>query len=125
MPKEYLTLEKISAYKMAFAFSNDIWKEVLGWDYFAKDTVGKQLVRSVDSISANIAEGFGRYSKKDKVRFYRISMGSLEEVADWIKKSSARELISSEPGNDYLGILDDLRKEIYNLINYTNEKLKF
>lgn len=125
MPKEYLTLEKISAYQMAFTFSNDIWKAVLAWDYFAKDTVGKQLGRAVDSISANIAEGFGRYSKKDKVRFYRISMGSLEEVADWIKKSSVRELISSQDSNEYLQTLDGLRKEIYNLINYTNEKLKY
>ncbi|WP_320111869.1 four helix bundle protein [Draconibacterium orientale] len=125
MPKEYLTLEKISAYQIAFAFSNDIWKVVITWDYFAKDTVGKQLVRAVDSISANIAEGFGRYSKKDKVRFYRISMGSLEEVADWIKKLAARELISSQDGDEYLLTIDSLRKEIYNLINYTNEKLKY
>ena len=125
MSKEYLTLEKISAYRMAFAFSNEVWKVVITWDYFAKDTVGKQLVRAVDSISANIAEGFGRYSKKDKVRFYRISMGSLEEVADWIRKSSVRELISSQDGNDYLQTLDSLRREIYKLINYTNEKLKY
>ncbi|WP_303923842.1 four helix bundle protein [Draconibacterium sediminis] len=125
MAKEYLTLEKISAYTKAFEFSNEIWNVVLTWDYFAKDTVGKQLVKAVDSISANIAEGFGRYSKKDKVRFYRISMGSLEEVGDWIKKSSARELISTQDGIDYFQTLDSLRKEIYNLINYTNEKLKY
>lgn len=125
MQKEYLTLEKISAYCKSFEFSNEIWKVVITWDYFAKDTVGKQLVRAVDSVSANIAEGFGRYSKKDKIRFYRISMGSLEEVADWIKKSLARELISPQTGSDYLLTIDNLRKEIYNLINYTNEKLKY
>lgn len=125
MPKEYLTLEKISAYQMVFEFSNDIWKVVLGWDYFAKDTVGNQLVRSVDSISANIADGFGRYSKKDKVRIYWISMGLLEESADWIKKSSARELIPHRAGSDYLQMLDNMRKKIYNFINYTNEKLKY
>lgn len=77
MGKEFLALNKISAYQLSFAFSNEIWKEVINWDDFAKDTVGKQFVGAADSISANIAEGFGRYSKKDKVRFYRISMGSL------------------------------------------------
>jgi four helix bundle protein len=70
MPKEYLTIEKLSSYQLAFTFSNKVWKEVVKWDYFAKDTVGKQFVKAADSISANIAEGFGRYSKKDKVRFY-------------------------------------------------------
>jgi four helix bundle protein len=70
MPKEYLTIEKLSSYQLAFTSSNKVWKEVVKWDYFAKDTVGKQFVKAADSISANIAEGFGRYSKKDKVRFY-------------------------------------------------------
>ena len=125
MTKEYLTVEKLSSYKIAFEFSNEVWKEVVTWDYFAKDTVGKQFVKATDSISANIAEGFGRYSKKDKVRFYRISMGSLEEALDWIRKSSVRELITSQKSIEYLSTLDGLRKEIYNLINFTNEKLKY
>jgi len=123
--KEFLTLDKISAYKMAFEFSNEIWMEVLKWDYFSKDTVGKQFVRATDSISANIAEGFGRYSKKDKVRFYRIAMGSLEETDDWIRKSSVRELITNQVSSVYMNTIQSLRKEIYNLINYTNEKLKY
>ncbi|MCK3684600.1 four helix bundle protein [Maribellus sp. YY47] len=125
MAKEFLTLDKISAYRLAFDFSNEVWKEVLKWDYFAKETVGKQFVKAADSISANIAEGFGRYSKKDKVRFYRISMGSLEETEDWIRKSSVRELITNEVSLIYANTLQQLRKELYNLINFTNEKLKY
>ncbi|WP_206610091.1 four helix bundle protein [Maribellus luteus] len=125
MGKEFLTLDKISAYRLAFEFSNEVWREVVTWDYFAKDTVGKQFVKAADSISANIAEGFGRYSKKDKVRFYRISMGSLEEAEDWIRKSTVRELITEDLSSAYLNSLLQLRKEIYNLINYTNEKLKY
>lgn len=42
-----------------------VWKIVNAWDYFAKDTIGKQLIRSTDSIAANISEGFGRYHYKD------------------------------------------------------------
>jgi len=125
MGKEFLTLDKISAYRLAFDFSNEVWKEVVKWDYFAKETIGKQFVKAADSISANIAEGFGRYSKKDKVRFYRISMGSLEETEDWIRKSLVRELITNEVSLIYTNTLQQLRKELYNLINFTNEKLKY
>jgi four helix bundle protein len=75
--KKFLKLNDIEAYRIAFKLSNQVWDIVLKWDYFAKDTVGKQFVKSVDSISANIAEGFGRYSKKDKVKFFRYSFGSL------------------------------------------------
>ncbi len=61
--KNYLKLNDISAYKGSFHLSNYVWNAVVKWDYFAKDTVGKQFARAIDSISANIAEGFGRYKK--------------------------------------------------------------
>lgn len=66
--KTFLKLNNISAYKKALNLSNYVWDVVFRWDRFAQDTVGKQFVRSVDSISANIAEGFGRYTKKDKTK---------------------------------------------------------
>lgn len=58
--KKYLELDDISAYKIAFELLNYVWDIVVKWNYFAKDTVGKQLIKAVDSISANVAEGFGR-----------------------------------------------------------------
>lgn len=125
MEKNYLTVENLSSYKKSFDFSNEVWIHVIKWDFFAKDTVGKQIVRSSDSVSANIAEGFGRFSKKDKVRFYRISLGSLEETVDWIRKAFMRELISSELNIKLTNTLNDLRLEIMHLIKFTNEKLKF
>ena len=82
MDKKYLKLNDIDAYKTAFNLSNYVWEIVVKWDTFAKDTVGKQFVKSTDSISANIAEGFGRYFKKDKIKFYRYSTGSLKEAFD-------------------------------------------
>jgi len=85
--KKYLKLNDISAYKIAFNLSNYIWNIIIKWDYFQKETVGKQYVKAIDSISANIAEGFGRYNKNDKIRFYRISFGSLKECFDWNEKS--------------------------------------
>ncbi len=124
MEKKYLTLDKISAYKKSYDLSNEIWKMVIKWDFFAKDTVGKQLVRSVDSISANIAEGFGRYHKKDKIKFYRIALGSLEESKDWTNKSSARELIIPSTANEWSDLLNELKIEILHLIKFTNEKLR-
>ena len=96
MEKKYLSLNDITAYKIAFNLSNFIWDIVINWDFFAKDTVGKQFVKAVDSISANIAEGFGRYGKKDKIRFYRYSFASLKESFDWNEKSKIRKLLTAE-----------------------------
>ncbi|NCO54165.1 MAG: four helix bundle protein [Bacteroidetes bacterium] len=123
MIKKYLQLNDIDAYKTAFNLSNYVWKIVIQWDYFAKNTIGEQFVTAVDSISANIAEGFGRYSKKDKVKFYRYSSGSLKESFDWNQKSKVRKLLSEEGYNHIFGELKKLPKEINQLILFTNQKL--
>lgn len=121
--KKFLKLNDIEAYKIAFKLSNQVWDIVLKWDYFAKDAVGKQFVKSVDSISANIAEGFGRYSKKDKVKFFRYSFGSLYESLDWNEKSHIRGLITEEEYSQILSELIKLPKAINSLILFTNKKL--
>ena len=92
MEKRYLKLNDIDAYKIAYKLSNNVWDIVMKWDYFTKKTIGSQFVNSTDSISANIAEGFGRYGKKDKIRFYRIAFGSMYESLDWNEKAFKRSI---------------------------------
>lgn len=96
MSDKFLSVKDIDCYKTAFELSNSTWEIVDKWSYFEKDTIGKQLVRSIDSISANIAEGFGRYNKKDKIRFYQISKGSLLESKDWLEKVKVRGIVSDD-----------------------------
>lgn len=122
--KKYLKLNDIEAYKIAFKLSNYIWDIVIRWDFFAKDTVGKQFVRAMDSISANIAEGFGRYGKKDKIKFFRYSFGSLYESLDWNEKSHIRKLLNDEDYSYIFSELIKLPKSINSLILYTNKKLQ-
>jgi len=83
---KYLTLNDINSYKIVFGLSNYVWEIVVKWEKFEKYTVCNQLVRAIDSISANIAEGFGRYGKKDKISFYRIARASVYESLDWLEK---------------------------------------
>ena len=123
MEKTYLKLNDIDAYKIAFNLSNYVWRIIIEWNTFARNTVGRQFVTSTDSISANIAEGFGRYSKKDKIKFYRYSYGSTKEALDWNEKSKIRNLLSNEEYKHILEELQKLPKEINHLIKYTNQKL--
>ena len=121
--KKYLKLNDIEAYKLSFHLSNYVWNVVLGWDYFAKKTIGAQFVDAADSISANIAEGFGRHFKKDKVRFYQYSRGSVKECFDWNEKSKVRNLVNKEEYIYIFSELDKLPKSINSLIKYTRDKL--
>ncbi len=124
MEKTYLTLSKIDAYLIVFNLSNYVWNIVLRWEKYPMWTVGKQYTDAVDSISANIAEGFGRYTKKDKIHFYRYSFGSMEESKDWTRKAAIRGLLTKEQIDHIVGELEKLPKAINQLVQYTNEKLK-
>jgi four helix bundle protein len=122
--KKYVVLNDVESYTKGFHLSNYVWNIVISWDFFAKDTMGKQFVRAIDSISANIAEGFGRFHKKDKIKFYRYSKGSVYESLDWCEKARIRKLLKMEEYDYIHNQLKLLPKELNILIKYTNENLK-
>ena len=93
---ERTNFEKLQVYKLAETLSDAIWEIVLNWDYLAKDTVGKQMIRSADSIGANIAEGTGRGTLEDNRRFIRMARGSLYETKHWLRRSYKRDLLSQQ-----------------------------
>ena len=122
--RKFLKLNDIEAFRISFHLSNYVWDIVLKWTGFSQRTVGEQFVRAVDSISSNIAEGFGRYGKKDKIKVYRYSQGSLSESLNWNEKSKVRKLLSKEEYNFIFSGLQRLPKPINSLILFTNQKLK-
>lgn len=124
MPRKYLQLNDIDACKKAFRLSNTLWDLVIRWEYFAKDTVGKQWLRALDSVSANIAEGFGRYHKKDKIKFYQYARGSVYECLDWCEKARLRGLLKENEYEDLHIQIKELPRAINGLIKFTNEKLE-
>ena len=91
-----MTLEELEVYRMAMDIGERVWAEVIHWDFFTKDTVGKQLVRAADSVAANLSEGFGRFHFKENKQFGYYSRGSLFETKTWLTKACKRALISPE-----------------------------
>ena len=95
--------------------SDKVWIFVLKWDYFAKDTIGKQWARASDSVSANISEGFGRNTYKDSRSFYYIARGSLYESKTWLDKAKRRNLI---PEDEYKNLYSEHNVLGYKLNNF-------
>ena len=112
MAKKYLKLNDIKVYKIASTLSDYVWDVVYEWDWFNKRTLGTQWVDATDSIAGNIAEGWGRYHKKDKQKFYYNSRGSLFESIHWAQKAHKRNLISKKQKDYILKELKALPKEI-------------
>lgn len=88
--------ENLRVYQMSEELADEVWTIVASWNNFAKDTVGKQMVRSADSIGANIAEGEGRGSFQDNRRFIKIARGSLQETQHWLRRAFKRDLLTKE-----------------------------
>jgi four helix bundle protein len=93
--KSRTAFEKLRIYRLAEDLADSIWDVVLDWDRFARDTVGKQIVRSADSIGANIAEGTGRGSFQDNRRFARTARGSLNETQHFLRRAYRRKLLAA------------------------------
>ncbi|MCC3416291.1 MAG: four helix bundle protein [Microcoleus sp. PH2017_29_MFU_D_A] len=109
--------EDLDVYKLAEKLANQVWFIVKEWDFFTKDTMGKQLVRAADSVCANIAEGRGRYNYQDNRRFVKIARGSLYETISLLRLAYARKLLGIEQVNKFQPIIDDLSPKLNAYLN--------
>lgn len=120
----YKKLEDIPAYKISSGLSDYVWEKVVAWDWFVKQTIGEQFVNAIDSIAANLAEGFGSYHKRVKTRYYYQARGSVFESAHWCKKAFERRLLTKEQYEYAINRLRKLPKEINYQIKLVSSKLK-
>jgi len=111
-----MDLNDLRIYNQSIEIGEKIWNIVITWNYFSKDTVGKQFVRSTDSIAANISEGFGRYHFKDSRNFLFYARGSLYETTTWLNKAYNRKLLKEPEYNDLKAQLKDLGIKLNNYI---------
>lgn len=100
--------EKLRVYQLSENLSDEIWQIVLKWNNLARDTVGKQIVRSADPIGANIAEGEGRGSFQDNRRFIKIARGSLQETQHWLRRAYKRQLLTKNQTETLKPIINEL-----------------
>ena len=121
---DFYSLEKLEVFQLSNEIGEIVWGLVSGWKYFEKDTVGKQLVKSADSISANIAEGYGRYFFKENIQFCYYARGSLLETKVWIMKASRRNLLNQETKSDLSVKIDELLIKLNGYINYLKKQCK-
>jgi four helix bundle protein len=109
--------ERLRVYQLSEKLADQIWDIVLGWNFFARITVGKQLVTAADSVGANISEGAGRGRFLDNKRFVRIARGSFNETQHWLRRAYKRSLLTK-------GQIETLKPLIAELAPTLNAYLK-
>lgn len=89
-------VEELEVYKVSMEIGELVWEIVEKWNNYQKETLGKQLTRSADSIALNISEGYGRYHFSENRNFCWYSRGSAFETSTAIQKAYKRNLLTSE-----------------------------
>lgn len=96
---------ELDVYRLSEDLSDLIWYAFDNWPRKAQQTIGYQIIRSADSIAANLAEGYGRYTPAERRLFYRYARGSFEETKAWLRKLIRRKVITDEV-DKYTEIID-------------------
>jgi four helix bundle protein len=120
---EKTNFEELRVYQLAEKLADRIWKIVLKWDYFAKITIGQQIVDAADGVGSNIAEGSGRGSLYDNRRFVRIARGSLYETKHWLRRAYTRKLLSDQEVSDLKPLIDELLPTLNAYVRSLNEAI--
>lgn len=99
---------ELGVYRLSEALADMIWYNFETWSVKAKITIGHQVIRSSDSIAANIAERYGRYTPADRKKVYQYARGSFEKTKSRLRKTVRPKGISTKRSKDYKSIIDEL-----------------
>jgi four helix bundle protein len=98
-------LEELEIYRRAVELSTYAWGVFQHISRPLQYHIGFQFLDAIDSIGANIAEGFGRYSYKDSLRFYYFSRGSLFESKHWVRLLNSRKIMDQTTHDELSNLL--------------------
>lgn len=108
---------KMHVWQLAFELLLKIYKVTSNFPKEEKFGLVSDMRRAANSITHNIAEGFGRFESKDKTRFYKISRGSCFELSSQVLVSFALKQLNTESDKEeLLELIKNIIKELNSLI---------
>ena len=123
--KKYITLQELNVYQLSRELSSKAWEIYGKLNFEQKKLFGDQFLRAIDSIGANIAEGYARYHSLDQVRFYHFARASMSEAINhWASLLLEREVISDTDYNFLIGKFKELEIKLNNFISTTRKSIE-
>lgn len=121
---DYFYFKKLRVYHLAKQLVTDIYAITEQFPAQEKHGLTNQIQRAAVSIPSNIAEGVGRFSVKDRVRFVEIAYGSLMEVVSQMDIAETLGYVSSEQRSTLENTANDIAKMIFNLKRALEKKVE-
>ena len=121
MTEIYFDHEKLNVYQIALDFNKYAHKICSKLE--TRSDIRNQLDRASNSIVLNIAEGNGKYSKKDRCRYFDISIGSSFECSGCLDILSVRNIITYEEVTTGKQMLKELVSMLFGLIKSNSDRV--
>lgn len=120
--KDFVTLE---AWKRCREVKNFFYKEIIPkLPIEEKYNLGTQIRKASVSITANIAEGYGRFHYIEGIQFYRISRGSLFELKDHLISCKDFNYVTKDLFNNGIKLIESAKVTLNGYIKYVKGKVK-
>jgi four helix bundle protein len=107
--------EKLTVYQRSLEFAG--WSQDLIDSLTKKTSTRDHLERAGDSIALNIAEGNGKFSKKDRARFFQIAHGSALESAACLDLLVSRRCCARDATVRGKAILEEIVKMLFTMLD--------
>lgn len=115
-------MHDMDVYRLSEELSDMIWHDYDTRPLKVQKTIGVQIITAVDSIAANLAEGFGRFHASERKVFYRYARGSFEETKCWLRKLIRRGIIPVKRVEDYKTLINELGPKLNAFIRATKSQ---
>jgi four helix bundle protein len=118
--KNFIPLQDLEVYRLSRKLSSIAWVIYQRLAFQERKVWGDQMLEAVDSVGANIAEGYARFHYLEKIRFYHIARASLSEgVEHWIDLGFERGIVSDQEFQLFNRIRPDVQIKLNNMIKAT------
>ena len=112
-------LETLKVWQKAMALAVTVYRQILPSSPFdEKWALTAQIRRSVKSIPANIAEGYGRYYYQEGVHYCYLARGSLEETYSHLALGNKLGYITADAFTNLNGDIQDVRRLLNGYISF-------
>ena len=122
MDTQIKSFRDLVAWQKAMALTETVYAITERFPSDERYVLSSQLKRAAVSVPSNIAEGYGRNSTAEYIRFLKISIGSLYELDTQLELSNRLGFVSSDATKDALELCVEIEKMLVSLVSKLHAK---
>jgi len=117
--------ERDILYRYSRLLADRIWDIVERWGPPEREEIGEGLLRSSDSLAANVAKAAADCGTEHRLRFVKNARSSLFEVKHWLKRAFRGGVVSEEETDELLMMLEKIEPQIKGAIARLETRIRF